>query len=488
MGRLAVSSVLCLLASFAGQAPHELQRKSAEHTERVYGRDISSFEREYPLHALALSIQVPVYPLPDGKSAQLGYLRRGTRVRAKPGTPGSGCETLWHELHVGGFACAGRGFHVAVNAPEAPDLPEPPVLTAGLPYAYYKVLGKDTPLFTRLPAAEELSGLPALIAQQHTLDKARAELRAKLELQKLQKPEPKQRGKKPKKPERLPPPQRVLPDFVRLLLQPGFYVSLDRQRPEERSAGRLRTVRGDLLHARDDTTVRESALHGALLVSAPDLKLGRLALTARGNVPSFTRDAQTGALTRGDALPALEPVEISAELLSLQGRSYRVTQDGRLIPEDALRVIPHTPRPAFVPQGSRYIAINLAAQTLVAYDGARPVYATLIASGRAGFETPTGIFRIQHKHITTTMDGEAGTDESYRIEDVPWTMYFAGSVALHAAFWHERFGQPRSHGCVNLAPKDAQWLFSWASPGLPPGFHGIYATREDPGTFVVITP
>jgi lipoprotein-anchoring transpeptidase ErfK/SrfK len=67
-------------------------------------------------------------------------------------------------------------------------------------------------------------------------------------------------------------------------------------------------------------------------------------------------------------------------------------------------------------------------------------------------------------------------------------MYFSGSVALHAAFWHEKFGRVRSHGCVNLAPMDAHWLFDWAGPRLPVGWHGVLSTAEQPGTFVVIAP
>jgi lipoprotein-anchoring transpeptidase ErfK/SrfK len=155
--------------------------------------------------------------------------------------------------------------------------------------------------------------------------------------------------------------------------------------------------------------------------------------------------------------------------------------------------------------------VRLAEQTLVAYEGTRPVFATLVSSGKAGFETPPGIFRIWSKHISTTMDGVApsasaaaaagatlgaaapaqaaqtpGGDEAYSIEDVPWTMYFQGSYALHAAFWHERFGQVRSHGCINLSPADARWLFRWSTPVLPADWHGVLATNDNPGTWVWI--
>jgi hypothetical protein len=83
------------------------------------------------------------------------------------------------------------------------------------------------------------------------------------------------------------------------------------------------------------------------------------------------------------------------------------------------------------------------------------------------------------------MADDLASDGPYSIEDVPWTMYFSGSYALHAAFWHERFGHPRSHGCVNLAPRDARWLFFWTAPNLPSAWHGILADVGK-GTTVVL--
>jgi len=84
------------------------------------------------------------------------------------------------------------------------------------------------------------------------------------------------------------------------------------------------------------------------------------------------------------------------------------------------------------------------------------------------------------------MDGDVATDGPYSIEDVPWVMYFQGSYALHGAFWHNLFGSPRSHGCVNLSPLDARQLFFWVDPTLPKGWHGVFQTTGHPGTRVVI--
>jgi lipoprotein-anchoring transpeptidase ErfK/SrfK len=141
-----------------------------------------------------------------------------------------------------------------------------------------------------------------------------------------------------------------------------------------------------------------------------------------------------------------------------------------------------------VPKNARFIRVSLSQQTLVAYDGPEPVFATLVSTGKEGFETPQGLFRIQQKHVSATMDGLVGSDEAYSIEDVPWTMYFTGSIALHAAFWHDHFGEVHSHGCVNLAPADARWLFRFTTPVLPSGYHGVVAGHDNPGTWVAIDP
>jgi hypothetical protein len=65
-------------------------------------------------------------------------------------------------------------------------------------------------------------------------------------------------------------------------------------------------------------------------------------------------------------------------------------------------------------------------------------------------------------------------------------MYFQLAYALHSAFWHDSFGHPHSHGCVNLAPRDAKWLFEFVEPPLPTGWHGVYPKPKQPGTRLYI--
>ncbi|MDF5716783.1 MAG: L,D-transpeptidase [Rhizonema sp. NSF051] len=110
----------------------------------------------------------------------------------------------------------------------------------------------------------------------------------------------------------------------------------------------------------------------------------------------------------------------------------------------------------------RWIQINLSTQKLIAWEGEKSVYAVVISTGKKQTPTLTGIFEIQSKQKSSRMKGD-----EYDIPDVPYTMYYSGSYAIHGAYWHHNFGTRISHGCVNLAPNHAKWLFNWASVGTP---------------------
>jgi hypothetical protein len=77
--------------------------------------------------------------------------------------------------------------------------------------------------------------------------------------------------------------------------------------------------------------------------------------------------------------------------------------------------------------------------------------------------------------------------ENFELRDVPWIQYFAAGYALHGAYWHDVFGIPRSHGCVNLSPIDARIVFNWTDPPVPAGWHGINVGPDmGEGTAVII--
>ncbi|MFB2645367.1 L,D-transpeptidase [Raphidiopsis sp. BLCC-F218] len=110
----------------------------------------------------------------------------------------------------------------------------------------------------------------------------------------------------------------------------------------------------------------------------------------------------------------------------------------------------------------RWIQVDLSQQKLTAWEGKRRVYTVKISSGKKSTPTPVGRFRIQSKHRTTRMRGRG-----YDLANVPYTLYYHGSYAIHGAYWHKRFGTPVSHGCINLPPNRARLIFNWASVGTP---------------------
>ena len=126
--------------------------------------------------------------------------------------------------------------------------------------------------------------------------------------------------------------------------------------------------------------------------------------------------------------------------------------------------------PSTAVPGEKWIDVNLSTQTLVAYEGNTPVYQTLISSGLPEFSTVTGQFRVWLRYESQTMNGYAlGYD--YYLDNVPNVMYFHGNYAIHGAYWHNNFGQPMSHGCVNAPLDAAQWLFNWSSNGTLVNVH-----------------
>ncbi|MEA3350867.1 MAG: L,D-transpeptidase [Chloroflexota bacterium] len=145
---------------------------------------------------------------------------------------------------------------------------------------------------------------------------------------------------------------------------------------------------------------------------------------------------------------------------------YMVGPDEWLPQNLIARVIPNTTPPEGVP-GGRWIELNLFEQTLAVYDNYELVFATLVASGLDPLWTRPGLFQIYEMYAATIMDGVsvAALSSDYYLEDVPWTMYFDGSRALHGAYWRANLGLPQSHGCVNLSVGDAHWIYDWVELG-----------------------
>lgn len=174
---------------------------------------------------------------------------------------------------------------------------------------------------------------------------------------------------------------------------------------------------------------------------------------------------------RGDKVRELERRELVSVLEEKKGW-VRIGED-EWVDAKELRIARQAARPEGVGAGEQWLDVDLDQQVLIAYRGDAPVYATMISSGRIKFKTPTGIYRIARKYGKTRMVNPRPaevTGESWDVADVPWAMKFRKNFALHGAYWHDGFGKPRSHGCVNLSPADARWVYDWTAPVVPDGW------------------
>jgi lipoprotein-anchoring transpeptidase ErfK/SrfK len=156
-------------------------------------------------------------------------------------------------------------------------------------------------------------------------------------------------------------------------------------------------------------------------------------------------------------------------VLQVTSTGRTVQTDRGEVPRSAVRLARTRSRPAGIGAEVRWVHVDTTEQVLTAYEGDRLVFATLVSTGRPGWLTPVGQFRVWLK----LRHGQMHHRNDYLVEEVPDALFFGGGTALHAAFWHDRFGTAVTHGCVNLSPADANWLFQWAPPSLPDGWHGI---------------
>jgi hypothetical protein len=161
---------------------------------------------------------------------------------------------------------------------------------------------------------------------------------------------------------------------------------------------------------------------------------------------------------------------------------YRIGPD-QWVHSNYLRLLIPNSRPADVGPFEKWVEVNLVEQTLIAYEGDRPVFATLSATGRRGLETEKGLYRtwaiLQHGPMQWV-----NVNPAYSLASVPWIMYFNRGQGLHGVYWHDLYGTVRSAGCVNLSPHDSHWIFQWAVSNFPEEQRVYYTTDDDPGLWV----
>lgn len=526
----------------------------------------------------SIVVAATVYKLPDTGSRKLGYIRLGGTVPRDPeAVVGKGCKGSWYRIYPMGYVCSDEASaeldHPVVRAASRrPDLSRP------LPYKYGFVRA-TSPQYLKSPSRAEQEKSEFKLAEHLEWFAAnRAEVQ-KVVLGANDVPLDARGAALPGG--QLPPAFRLSTQLsenelfggqgpndpvpwwlaggrkipnVSGYAVPEYAIFADRVRrktglslvgafeSEDSGLSRRFAITVDLrlvptTKLKPDTG---SAFHGLTLSEKLTLPLGWV----------NAADARTYQLIKGkdearagDSLPLRAVVPLSGKARIKAGeRFYQTLKDKTVWLRARDLAVAEKPStlPAPAAKGEKWIDVSLTQQALVLYEGTKPIYATLVSTGRdrlgdpkTTLATPRGSFRLTSKHIAAAMDSEEnssvsggaraatvpsasansatverlkaaeakgvklstddarrlanikkGRDPEYGItmrrgasdfelRDVPWIQYFAAGYALHGAYWHDVFGTPRSHGCINLSPIDARYLFLWTDPPVPAGWHGI---------------
>jgi hypothetical protein len=500
-----------------------------------------------PAHAgpwfVVTSPAAGVYALPSFEQKQkIGWVRSGGKlaVKAAP-TSNKACNPGWYELVEGGYVCGNYGT-TNLSSPDVKFAIVAPNLDEVLPYTYARNAKHGTPLYHSVPSREQMLAYEPYLAEKEKKptdqtvsdtrpvdEKAKAQTPsvvtpsavtpsvvtgatrisplggdagplidpgladAGIEVEQPEKPWWQQENVKDKLHEiKLEHLESDADDLLAKRMVTGFFVAVDRTfRWNERTW--YKTTKGLVTPAERFWQTPGPKFKGVEL-DGEKLKLpiawgygGRKEIATYG-IDDQRQPKPAKSIERHVAIP------LTGKHLDIGKTQYLEAADGTYLKALHVRVTEPGPPPEGLGPDERWIDVDLSSQTVVAFVGTRPVYATLISSGKTSkikekdHRTPTGEWRIREKHITTTMDGDgsAAGDLPYSIEDVPYVMYFHRAYALHGAFWHTNYGVQMSHGCVNLAPLDAKWLFYFASPDARAGFHGMWSRPETAGTRVVL--
>jgi hypothetical protein len=416
-----------------------------------------------------------------------GYLRAGAIVDARsPAIVNDGCAGGWYRVNPRGFVCVGLGASLKLDDPVAVASVNRPVRGHSAPYLY--ALSNETPplLYFKLPSRTQMKdgeGYDVTERAANFRERIRATGQQSLVGELGEPPDFLSQGQKLDKPYGVKSPLRFVVHAGPASADSGFAISKTFLW-QDRAFGL--TTELDIIALDRLKLVTPSEFHGVELLADETLPV---AFVKDRSVQKYVSDAQGNPIAHGafsyrEGFKLLDGKRLPGGLMK--------SHDGSFAPEATLRILPARDSfPSFATGDRKWVDISIQHQTLVAYVGKRAVYATLVSTGRGGMGDPEtqsatvrGTFMIYQKEVSSTMDGDEDRSDSFNLRDVPFVQYFHKGFALHGTYWHDDFGKVRSHGCVNLAPIDAAWLFEWTDPSVPTDWHG--AVNKERGTVVYI--
>lgn len=377
----------------------------------------------------------PIYEKPAAGAPRLGYLHAGSTVaRAKEPYPGDGCDAEWYPIRPKGFVCIGASASLDTKHPTLAAMALQPALNQALPYTYARTT-RETPIYEQSKQTKD--------HQVKVVGKLR-------------------RGAG--------------------LAVVGSWHAKDDEGTEHRLG--LMT-NGQFVRAADLKAASPSNFQGVVLDKDNELPVG---FVVKRGVNYFKIDK--GRPQKDKALEYHQRIDLTGRFRTIEDLRYWATKDDRWVRHRDVTVVRRLHDfPDFAKGQKKWLDVSIVTGTLVAYEGTKPVMATLVSVGRDRLGDPKttasterGTFEVVEKHVTHRGLDPKASSPYQEIYDVPWSLVLASGARLQAAFWHDRFGIEHSSGSLEVSPADGAWLFGWATPSLPEGWHGVRSSGDDDTT------
>jgi hypothetical protein len=444
-----------------------------------------------------------------GRRDRLGEVRPGTRVRLRsdepievpPGKYGSCKSGRFYPVEPKGVVCEDETITRDLGAPLFRALALAAPREGARPYDY--AFSTAAPMYGRIPTEKEQKRAERRLRPVGELVRVRRSTDGHEDLAETKPAAPTDPIPDffaPGKDAPVPAGRRG-GDVVRKQIPHGSMLSFSHAFDVE---GRTFLLSPDLTFVPADRMrpFRPTTFRGVLIDAAHPLPLGWFRKAPR---PRFRKDEQGALVETGERFEPRKYVGLTGQTIEEKGEIYWETREpeGAFVKARDVSVV-EEPRelPSGILEGEKWIDVSLGGGTLTLFEGKRGVYSTLMSPGAGGVTgsakatteelvrgafTPLGKYRIAGKYRAAQLTDEATRDpSSFWIADVPHVQYFRHPFAIHAAYWHEDFGVPKSGGCINLSPEDASFVFGWTNPRLPEGWSSVFARKDEQGTWIAI--
>lgn len=461
---------------------------------------------------VALKDGVDVFDRPSTTAKKLGELRAGASVARSNETFGAtDCEGGWFAIRPRGFVCAAKGL-VGVDASFARVTPAAPELARALPYRYGRAKTENVPIYARVPSSDEQA-----IAEP---DLAKVLARGEDK-------EPLGTGAND-----VPLDPRAVPTGPPVLLPTGegtkdgkrsgatFFTFPDEAVPvlgvgaTDAKSGALRKNSGIAITGTfvvdgaaaprrfgvtaDGRLVPTDRLKPALGSTWHGIDVEKIGLPVafvhKQGVHPFTLE-KGKALKHDDELERKAALPLSGKFRTVDGIRFEETRDGLWVrSQDIVVIVKRSKFPDFATGNQKWIDVSLANQTLTAYEGKKPIYATLVSTGRdlmrdpaTSASTAKGTFKVKRKVVAAPLDPRE-VQSSFDVLDAPWILELESGSVMTGAYWSDVVGEATMFHGIAMAPIDAHKIFAWSDPPIPEGWSGVTDAMGEATTMVNVRP